>query len=273
MICSSSPRLKDWFGWDIASLSKKKAEYISNGEQAAFYAQYYMEPNDPSSYRVASDKFQYYNPSKLLYEKSNNTWKYNGKVLSIICCLDVAVTDAASKNARKADYTALAIVGVDHEGYYYVLDLQQFQTDKRQVYYDEIISLYRKWKFRRVYVELENAGKLLSESLKDMVRQDGYNIRIEGKPAPRGISKHERHASITIPKYEQGSVYHRQGGWTPELEEQIMKERPAHDDLLDVMTMALDKLKIPADKKQRWGNTTEQVVQLAAHSKFGGRRR
>ena len=52
-----------------------------------------------------------------------------------------------------------------------------------------------------------------------------------------------------------------------------MKERPAHDDLLDVVTMALDKLKIPADRNKRWGNTTEQVVQLAAHSKFGGRRR
>jgi len=267
-----SPKLKDWFGWGRASLAKKKAEYVNNGEAAAFYAQYYMEPNDPTSYRITSDQFQYYNPGKVLYDKSSNTWSYNGKQLSIICCLDVAVTDAASKNARKADYTALAVVGVDHDGYYYILDLQQFQTDKRQVYYDEIIALYRKWKFRRVYIELENAGKLLSENLKDMVRQDGYNIRIEGKPAPRGISKHERHASITIPKYEQGSVYHRQGGWTTELEEQIMKERPSHDDLLDVITMALDELIIPANRRNRWSEP-EQVIQLAAHHKFGGRRR
>ena len=264
-----SPKLKDWYGWDVRSLAKKKAEYINNGEQAAFYAQYYMEPNDPTSYRVKSDQFQYYNPAKLLYNKAGNYWAYNEKRLSIICTLDVAVTDAASKNARKADFTALAVVGVDHEGYYYILDLQQFQTDKRQVYYDEIIELYRKWGFRQVEIELENAGKLLSESLKDMVRRDGYNIRINGKPAPRGISKHERHASITVPKYEQGSIYHRQGGWTPELEEQIMKERPAHDDLLDVITMALDTLKIPSERNSR----TDNVVSIVrkSHNKFGGR--
>ena len=102
-----------------------------------------------------------------------------------------------------------------------------------------------------------------------MVRRDGYNIRINGKPAPRGISKHERHASITIPKYEQGSIYHRQGGWTPELEEQIMKERPAHDDLLDVITMALDTLKIPSERNSR----TDNVVSIVrkSHNKFGGR--
>ena len=263
-----SPRLKNWFGWDTQSIAKKKAEYVNNGEQASFYAQYYMEPNDPTSFRIKSDQFQYYNPSKLLYDKPSNSWAYSGKKISIGCYLDVAVTDAASKNARKADYTALAVVGVDQDGYYYILDLVQFQTDKRQVYYDEIIDLYRKWKFRKVNVELENAGKLLSESLKDMVRKDGYNIRITGKPAPRGISKHERHASITVPKYENGSVYHRQGGWTPELEEQIMKERPAHDDLLDVVTMALDDLRPPA---MRESYNHEHVTVLRKHPRFGGR--
>jgi len=51
-----------------------------------------------------------------------------------------------------------------------------------------------------------------------------------------------------------------------------MKERPSHDDLLDVITMALDELKIPANRRNRWSEP-EQVIQLAAHSKFGGRRR
>lgn len=266
-----SPKLKDWFGWDIASISKKKAEYINNGESAAFYAQYYMEPNDPTSHRISSDRFRYYNPAKLVYDKPTGSWKYDGKKLKIGCYLDVAVTDAASRNARKADFTALGVVGVDKEGFYYVLELRQFQTDKRQVYYDNIIELYRTWGFRACHIELENAGKLLAEALKDMVRSEGYSLVITGKPAPRGISKHERHAAITVPKYENGSVLHRQGGFTPELEEQIMKERPAHDDLLDVITAALDDLK-PPPNRDAFGTSNVTSIS-AAHGRFGGRRR
>lgn len=265
-----SPSLKQWFGWDISSISRKKAEYISNGENAAFYAQYYMEPNDPSSHRIKSDQFQYFNPGKVEYKGGD--WYYAGKKLRIGCFLDVAVTDAASRNARKADYTALAVVGVDPDGFYYILELNQFQTDKRQVYYDNIIEMYRTWKFKKVHIELENAGKLLGEALKDMIRKDGYSLVVDGKPAPRGISKFERHASITVPKYENGSVLHRKGGWTPELEEQIMKERPAHDDLLDVVTAALDILKPPASNDMFVTNEEARVV-VPAHNRFGGRRR
>lgn len=265
-----SPSLKQWFGWDISSLSRKKAEYLSNGENAAFYAQYYMEPNDPTSHRIRSDQFQYYNPSKL--ESRNNDWYYDGKKLRVGCFLDVAITDAASRNARKADYTAIAVVGVSPDGYYYVLELTQFQTDQRRVYYDKIIDLYRRWGFKKVYIELENAGKLLAEALKDMIRQDGYSLVVTGKPAPRGISKHERHASITIPRYENNSVFHRKGGWTPELEEQIMKERPAHDDLLDVITNALDNLK-PPPATNIYAGAPDNVRHISAHSRFGGRRR
>lgn len=266
-----SPSLKQWFGWDIASISRKKAEYQSNGESAAFYAQYYMEPNDPTSHRIKSDQFQYYNPSKVEYR--DNQWFYDSKPLRIGCFLDVAITDAASRNARKADYTALAVVGVCPEGFYYILDLVQFQTDKRSVYYDEVIKLYRTWKFKKVNIELENAGKLLAEAIKDMIRKDGYSLIVDGKPAPRGISKFERHASITVPKYENGSVFHRKGGWTPELEEQIMKERPAHDDLLDVVTAALETLKPPPAHSVYAGERGSNVRQIAAHSRFGGRRR
>ena len=202
--------LKQWFGWDIRALSRKKAEYVSNGESVQFYAQYYMEANDPSSHKLNYDKFMYLNPRYLTVK--SGTWYYNDKPLSIGCFMDAATTDIASKYASKADFTALCVLGIDPDGFYYVLDLQQFQTDSRQVYYDEVIRLWIKWGFKNIRIEMEMAGKVIASGMRDSVRKDGYSLIVDGHPTPRGISKYERHASIAVPKYEQGSVFHTKGG-------------------------------------------------------------
>lgn len=264
-----NPGLKEWFGWDIRSISKKKAEYVSNGESAQFYAQYYMEANDPSSHRLRYDGFNYFNPKLLLWKQTH--WEYSGKKLTIGCFMDAATTDASSRNAKKADFTALAVVGIDTEGFYYVLQLEQFQTDQRTVYYDWIIQLWKKWGFKTVDIELENAGKVIAEGLKEQLRMDGYSLIVTGEAALRGISKAERHASITLPRYEQGIVLHNKGGWTVELEEQLVKERPAHDDLLDAVTMGITKLKQPFKSLWAFSGDKENNI-IAASSRFGGRR-
>ena len=264
-----NPGLKEWFGWDIRSISKKKAEYANNGESTQFYAQYYMEANDPSSHRLRYDDFNYFNPKYLLWKQTH--WEYNGKKLTIGLYMDAATTNAGSRNANKADWTALAVVGIDTEGFYYILQLEQFQTDKRSVYYDQVIQLWKKWGFKYVHIELENAGRVIAEGMKEQLRTDGYSLIVEGKPAPRGTSKAERHASITLPRYEQGIVLHNKGGWTTELEEQLVKERPAHDDLLDAVTMGIESLKQPYRSTWSFSQEGEGNV-IAAHSRFGGRR-
>lgn len=264
-----NPGLKQWFGWDIRSISKKKAEYLNNGEGTQFYAQYYMQANDPSSHRLSYDEFNYWTAQHLTHKEGS--WFYNGKKLTIGMFMDVAITDAAARNARKADFTALAVVAVDTEGFYYVLHLEQFQTDQRKVYYDWVIQLWKKWGFKTLDIELEGAGKIIAEAIKEQLRQDGYSLIVTGKTAPRGVSKAERHASITIPKYSQGNVLHQKGGWTTELEEQIVKERPAHDDLLDVVTMAIEKLKQPYKSSWDFGGVEGSNI-IAANNRFGGRR-
>lgn len=256
-----------WYGWDIQSLARKKAEYISNGESTAFHAQYYMEPNDPGNYRLDSDKFQYINPRHLRF--IDGQWEYSGKRLDIVAAMDIATTDAASKNAKRADYTAIAVVGQDAEGFYYVLDLALFKTDKRTVYAEELISLWKEWRFKRVFIETEAAGKLVAEGMKDYVRENGYSLIIEGHTAPRNMAKHERHASITIPKYEQSIVYHTKGGYTNMLEEQLLKPRPIHDDALDAVTIAIENSRQPQGRNSIRSTGTGKVIK--AHARFGGR--
>lgn len=263
-----NPGLKEWFGWDIRAISKKKAEYISNGEAAQFYAQYYMEANDPSSHRLRYDSFNYFNPRQLLWKQTH--WEYSGKKLTTGLYMDAATTDISSRLAKNADFTALGVIGIDTEGFYYILQLEQFQTDQRSVYYDWVVQLWKKWGFKTVDIELESAGRIIAEALKEQLRRDGYSLIVNGKSAPRGVSKSERHASITIPRYEQGIVLHNKGGWTTELEEQLVKERPAHDDLLDVVTMGIENLKQPY--KSAWSFSTEDDNVIIANTRFGGRR-
>ena len=263
-----SPELKEWFGWDIKTIMKKKAEYVSNGQGVHFYAQYYMETNDPSSHRLNQDNFQYINPRYL--KPNGGQWEYSGKRLTIMAFMDVATTDAANKLAKKADYTAIAVVAIDTEGFYYVLALEQFQTDKRSVYYDQILELWKRWGFKRIYIEMENAGKIVADGIRESLRRDGYSLIVDGKSPPRGVTKFERHASITIPRYEQNIVYHTKGGWTHELEDQLIKERPAHDDLLDVMTMAIETLKKPQGAGLMIRHSNEDRV-IIANDRFGGR--
>lgn len=266
-----NPDLRQWFGWGVQALARKKAEYLNNGEATQFYAQYYMEPNDPSSHRVSYDSFQYMNLAKLLWKGGH--WEYDNKKLTIGCYMDVASTDASSRNAKKADWSAIAVVGIDSEGTYYVLQLEQFQTDKRRVYYDHVLQLWKRWGFRELHIETEAAGKLVAEGIKEQLRADGFSLRVIGVSAPRGVRKHERHASIAIPKYDMGAVFHVKGGWTTELEEQIVKERPAHDDLLDAVTMGIEQLKQPYKSQwlQTFNSTPENVI--VANNRFGGRPR
>jgi len=259
----------EWYGFNRQALARKKAEYELNGELTQFHAQYYMEPNDPGSHRVSADQFVYGDRKYLEYH--DGVWFYSGRRLNVMAAMDTAITDAASEKAIKADYTAIVIIGHCEEGFYYILAMDQFQTDKRKVYYEHLISLWKVWEFQRVYIEMEQAGKVIAEGIKEQVRKDGYNLVVDGNNAPRGIAKHERHASITIPKYENGSVYHFKGGYTAELEEQVTKPRPAHDDLLDCVTMGIQEIKKP----QKRGNffRKDYVSVIPASGRFGGRRR
>lgn len=101
------------FGFDKRTLSRIRAEY---SDRTQFYAQYYNNPNDPSSDRLSRDKFQYYNVRYLRREGS--TWFYNGKKLNIYAAVDFAYS-----LERSADWTAIVVIGVDWENNIFVLDI------------------------------------------------------------------------------------------------------------------------------------------------------
>lgn len=256
----------DWFGFDARELAIKKANLSIDGDIQGFYAQYYNDPNTSALHRIGRNHFKYLDPRHLKYQDG---WMYLGKRLKLMCAMDLAFSKAGMK---KRDYTAIVVVGMDHEGFVYVLDMDRFQTDKLELYYEKFMELLRKWSFKQAVVETNNGGGIVAEYMQDMVRKEGGNVEIAGKPANNQQSKVQRIIQTLEPRYRNGDVFHTRGGLTGALEEELVLPRPSNDDLKDAVALAVQELKRPL------GAGLRRVVQSAKLlteniSRFGGSRR
>jgi predicted phage terminase large subunit-like protein len=261
---AKSPITNEFYGYDPQEVAKIKAKYVSNGERAQFFAQYYNEPNDTSNQRISESNFQYYDRKYIKVEDGKVFYK--GNKLNVICSMDVAWT-----TNKRSDYTAIAVIGMDSEGFIYILDLDQYKTDSYTKYYESIMSMSKKWGVRKVIIETNSGGKLVSEEVKKHIRKNGEAIIVDGRYTTKSDGgKFERHAAIVEPRYMENTVFHYEGGYTPTLEEQIKLERPPYDDLLDAVTTCISNLKPPASSTAQ-NNKSKRVCKKS--SKFGGRRR
>lgn len=121
-----------WFGFDIATLAKKRGKYLDKGQ---FKAQYYNDPSDPDNVPVSRDKIQYFDRKHLRLD--NGHWHYKDSKLNLFGAIDFAFSLRS-----KADYTALVLIGVDSDNNVYVLDIDRFRTDRISEYFDHIFELY-----------------------------------------------------------------------------------------------------------------------------------
>lgn len=257
-----------WYGFDIQELERIQADYRSRNEMAQFYAQYYNDPNDESTNLLDRSVFQYYDPKYL--QVTPMGVRYKGKRLNVTAAMDVAWTELNSSGGKAPDYTAIAVVGIDEDGYYFVLDLERFRTSNFQVYYDNVIALANKWGFRKIIVESNAGGKLVAQEIQRLSREAGGLISVETKSnAGFGAkSKLMRQYAIVNPKYELQSVFHRRDGLTSVLEEELVLERPPHDDLVDALGMAMENMKPPM-KQREYMDDDKKVI---TDARFGGRR-
>lgn len=253
---AKSTKNKRWYGFDARELAIIRAKYYAAGERAQYSAQYYNNPNNPDSDGITDDKFQYYD-RKFLREEGG-TWYYKDEQLFVYAGADVAYTDGT-----RSDYTAFAVIGLDAKGNIFILDLEQFKTTKYERMYSCAERLYDKWKFRKLRMESNAGANLIVEYLKDRTRESGKTMVVEGKRAMG--NKDERCEATLMPRYENNTLWHFKGGFMNEYEEQILLQRPAHDDLRDAVAAAIEVGKKPMKR----GNTENRKV-VAINSRFGG---
>lgn len=245
-----------WFGFDRNILAKKRAEY---NDVTKFRSQYYNNPNDISSGGLYN--FQYYDP-KFLYRREGK-WYFNRTRLNVFAAVDFAYS-----LSRKADYTAIVVVGVDSQHNYYVLDIDRFKTQDIREYFDRILKLHMKWGFRKLRAETTAAQIVLVKELRDSyIRPHGLALSIEEfRPTRHQGTKEERIEAILQPKYSNNQVFHFPGGNCEILEEELRLAKPAHDDIKDCLASCIDSAVAPQIQSDAQRTSGVEI----RHNRFGG---
>jgi len=246
------------FGFDRNVLSKINAEYE---DKTQFYAQYYQNPNDPSNLRISTDKFQYFDVKHVTNEPDG--WYFKDLRLNVFAAIDFAFSTKA-----KADSTAIVVIGMDSESNIYVLDIDRFKSDRISDYFNAILRMYQKWGFRKIRCEVTVAQQVIVRDLKEnYISRQGLNLIVdEYRPSRHEGNKAERIAATLEPKYDNQKVWHYKGAYTAALEEELMLEKPPHDDIKDALTAAIDVATPPT----RRGNKMKRTNVLQFNSRFGG---
>lgn len=245
-----------WFGFNMQVLAKKRGQYLDKGQ---FRAQYYNDPSDPDNVPVGSDKFQYYEQKHLRQE--NGYWFFRDKRLNVFAAVDFAFS-----LSKKADYTAIVVVGIDSDNNVYVLDIDRFRTDRISDYFEHILHLSNKWSFRKMRAETTVAQMAIVKQLKELIKQHGLSISIEEyRPNKNQGNKQERIAAVLEPRYDNMSIWHYRGGNTQILEEELSSRNPPHDDVIDALASVVDMAVKPARSVRK---EKSNVIQF--NKRFGG---
>jgi len=251
-----------WFGFDQRVLAVKKAQYA---DRTKFRAQYYNDPNDSESSPIQRELFQYYSRERLT--KENGQWYINGARLNVFAAVDFAFS-----MEKRADYTAIVVVGVDSRHNYFVLDVRRFKTNKIGDYFHEILKLYRKWDFRKIRAEVSVAQGVIVKDLKEnYIRPNGLALSIdEFRPSRNEGTKEERISSVLQPKYQNRQVWHFRAGNCELLEEELVHQNPAHDDIKDCLAACIDVC-VPPSAFRGGGTTPSKRGKTDVfHKRFGG---
>lgn len=248
-----------WFGFDPNILATKRAQYL---DRTQFRAQYYNDPNDPSENAIDRSRFQYYDRKWLT--KDAGRWFYRDRRLNIVASIDFGAS-----LSKKADFTVIAVVGVDKDNNFYVLDIDRFKTDRIVECFNHIVASHSKWEYPKLIAETVAAQNVVVQELKNQyIKPNGMLLSIvETKPNRHQGSKQERVSAILEPKYDNNMVWHYEGGNCEILEEELISRFPQHDDCKDALATAIAFSVAPLSGNNR---VTVAKAPVGYHSKFGG---
>jgi hypothetical protein len=246
------------FGFDIQILAKKRAQYL---DKTQFRAQYYNDPNDPDNRPIDYDKFQYFQKEHLT--NTHGSWYYRDRKLNVFAAVDFAYS-----LRRRADYTAIVVIGVDFENNVYVLDIDRFRTDKISEYFGHILELLNRWDFKKLRAEVTAAQAAIVQELKEnYIRPHGLMLKIEEhKPTRHSGSKEERMAAVLEPRYDNLSIYHYKGGNCQLLEEELISNNPPHDDIKDALASCIEIAVKPSSNMHKRPSSSNIIYS----ERFGG---
>lgn len=247
------------FGFDVTELAIKKSQYA---DLTKFRAQYYNNPNDLSEGAIKSEWFQYYNPKYL--RQDQGYWYYKNSRLNLTAAIDFAF----SLN-KKADYSCIVVIGVDSSHNYYVLDIDRFKTNLISTYFEKILRMHHKWGFKKVRAEVTAAQEVIVKDLKEnYIRVHGLALSIdEHRPIK---DKEDWIGNVLQPRYSNHQMWHYSGGNCSLLEEELVQQKPSHDDIKDALASAVEIANPPSFKALVEKQKMQSKPKANVHPRFGG---
>ncbi len=247
-----------WFGFNAQLLAEIRSEYLDRGQ---YKAQYYNDPTGEDNAGILRDSWDHYDKKHL--NVRNGYWYFKGNRLNVFAAVDFAFS-----RKKKADFTALVVIGVDSESNYFVLDIARFKTDRIKDYFEAIESAWSKWQFRSIRLEVTVAQQAVVTEIKQLIKEQGMLLKVdEFRPNRHEGNKVERLAAILEPRYSNGQMFHYRGGNCQILEEELVMQNPPHDDVKDALAAAIDFSKPPMRVRQ---HRDPNQSTLKFNTRFGG---
>ena len=244
-----------YYGFDDQTLEIIKAQY--KYDMSKFYGQYYNDPSDPDNKLIDPDNFQYYEKDKLI--TTGTTWYMNNSRLQVYAGMDIAAS-----MEKRADFTALVIVGVDEQGFKYILDIQRKKTDQISVMSDMLFNAFYKWRFKKFRIETNAAQGLVANQLEGDMRKRGAIFTWDKQTSKK--EKRTRIMSILEPQYSGKNMFHYRGGQSEILEDELISTKSPHDDIADALAMTCEI--VPLVIRKRGSGTKKSNVII--HPRWGG---
>lgn len=244
------------FGFDAKELARKKAKYL---DVTQFYAQYYNNPNAIEASYLEKSNIQHYDRGNVT--NVSGVWYVGESMLNVYAAMDFAYT-----LNKHSDYTAIVVVGVDEKNNMYVLDIDRFRTDKISYMYERAAACYKKWKFKKLRAEVVAAQRLIVTQFREYMRSQSILFTIEEYNPPRTMRKEERIAAILEPRYSNGMMFHYRGGNCQVLEEELLMNKPEHDDIKDALASCVEIAKAPTSSAFKWKRDKNVIY----NARFGG---
>jgi phage terminase large subunit-like protein len=207
----------------------------------------------------------YYDKKFLTKNKGN--WYYKDRKLNVSAAIDFAYS-----LSKKADYTAIVVIGQDHEGNIYVLDIDRFKSEKVSEYYKHLLTMISKWDFRKLRAEVTAAQSVIVRELKDnYIRPNGLFLKVEEhRPNRYQGNKEERVNAILQPRYDNLMIYHYKGGHCQTLEEELISRNPPHDDIKDCLASCIETSVKPSQLAYERGAASKEIHNSMTYNRFGG---
>jgi hypothetical protein len=210
---------------DKEKLEKKKRSYTLAGDLASYFREYFNEIRNEALQKFQSRMFRY-------------------EVYTIDQCVARAIAlDPAISQKEKADFAAMAVVGMTDKGHIPVLDMwfKRGATAREQI--DAYFELSKRWQCNLHGIE----SVAFQASLIHLVREEMFRKKhyFEVTPITHSKKKEERIEGVLVPRLSAGYVtFNRR---FPELEVQLLGYMPGKGqgekkDGPDVLAMAITLL-------------------------------